>query len=299
MSTIQRSALTGDIVAAAGSGVTALSAAWQATINGKAPATHTHVIVDVTDLQAALDIKADKTGAAFTGTISAPNVTANGGTLMVDRTGDGTGAVALIRADAGFVRDIAFQTVGADRWRLRTDNAAESGANAGSPFQLIAYDDAGASLGNVFAITRASRILAFVVNPTAPTPAAADNSTKLATTAYVDAADATKETLGARRGINTQTGTTYTFVLADAGKLVEGNNAAAITHTVPPNSSVAYPVNSWIDVSQYGAGQITIAAGAGVTLRSGGGLLKTRLQYSGLTLLKRGTDEWYVFGDLA
>jgi hypothetical protein len=39
-------------------------------------------------------------------------------------------------------------------------------------------------------------------------------------------------------------------------------------------------------------------AGAGVTLRSAGGLLKTRLQYSGLTLVKRGTDEWYVFGDL-
>lgn len=96
----------------------------------------------------------------------------------------------------------------------------------------------------------------------------------------------------------TQTGTTYTFVLADGGTLVEGNNASAQTYTVPPNSSVAFPVGTSIVLRQYGTGQITLAAGAGVTLRSRGAALKTAGQYAELTFTKRATDEWVVSGDV-
>ena len=98
--------------------------------------------------------------------------------------------------------------------------------------------------------------------------------------------------------INTQVGTTYTLALTDRDRIVEMNNAAANTLTVPPNSSVAFPTGTRIDVVQYGAGQTTIAAGAGVTIRSKGGNLKLTGQYSGVTLYKRGTDEWGVIGDL-
>lgn len=46
--------------------------------------------------------------------------------------------------------------------------------------------------------------------------------------------------------INAQTGTTYIFVLADSTQngtiLNTFTNASAITVTVPPNSSVAFPV---------------------------------------------------------
>ena len=45
-----------------------------------------------------------------------------------------------------------------------------------------------------------------------------------------------------------QTGTAYTLVLADAFKLVAMNNAAANTLTVPPNSSVAFPIGTRIDL---------------------------------------------------
>ena len=37
---------------------------------------------------------------------------------------------------------------------------------------------------------------------------------------------------------NNQTGTTYTFVLADTGKTVTASNASASTYTIPPQSSV-------------------------------------------------------------
>lgn len=99
--------------------------------------------------------------------------------------------------------------------------------------------------------------------------------------------------------INTQTGTTYTLVLGDAGGVVEGNNAASQTHTIPPNSSVAFALKTMIQFTQIGAGQMTIAAGSGVTLRSAGGLVKTRVQYSGVAIYKRGTNEWVLTGDLA
>jgi len=90
----------------------------------------------------------------------------------------------------------------------------------------------------------------------------------------------------------------YTLVLADANKLVEMNVATANTLTVPTNATVAFPIGTQILISQYGAGAATITAASGVTLRSESAKLKTNGQYSGATLVKIATDEWYVFGNL-
>jgi hypothetical protein len=109
-------------------------------------------------------------------------------------------------------------------------------------------------------------------------------------------ADTTKAPL--RLTQNAQTGTTYTLVLADEQKLVECANAAAIALTVPPNSSVAFPVGTQVHVAQTGAGQITVTPGAGVTINATPGL-KTRAQWSTVTLIKRATDTWLAIGDLA
>lgn len=103
-------------------------------------------------------------------------------------------------------------------------------------------------------------------------------------------------------GINAQTGTTYTTVLADNGKLVTQTNASAITTTIPPNSSVAYPVGAQINVVQLGAGQVTFAQGAGVTIVSTGGSAsapKLRAQYSTATAIQTATDTWLVIGDIS
>ena len=98
---------------------------------------------------------------------------------------------------------------------------------------------------------------------------------------------------------NAQVGTTYTLALTDDGKVVEMNNASANTLTVPPNSSVAFPVGSQILVLQTGAGQTTVAAGAGVTINSKDGNLKLSAQWCAATLIKRATDVWVVVGDLS
>ena len=97
---------------------------------------------------------------------------------------------------------------------------------------------------------------------------------------------------------NPQTGTSYTLVLTDAGKMVTMANASAITLTVPPNASVAFPVNTRIDLLQYGAGQVTIAAGSGVTIYSKASALKLSAQYAGATLWKKATNTWVLVGDI-
>ena len=88
----------------------------------------------------------------------------------------------------------------------------------------------------------------------------------------------------------------YTLVAADNGQVVEMNKATANTLTVPQN---IFTAGQQVLVTQYGAGQTTIAAGSGVTLRSDGGKLKINTQYSSATILFISATEAYVFGNLA
>jgi hypothetical protein len=100
-------------------------------------------------------------------------------------------------------------------------------------------------------------------------------------------------------GINTQTGTTYTLVLADAStKLVTLSNASSIALTVPLNSSVAFPVGCTITLAQFGVGQVTVAGAVGVTVNGTPGL-KIRTQYSTATLIQTATDVWLLAGDIS
>lgn len=98
---------------------------------------------------------------------------------------------------------------------------------------------------------------------------------------------------------NNQTGTSYTLVLSDAGKVVECNNASAIALTIPPVSSVAWPVGTVIEVWQQGAGVVTLTPGSGVTLLSDGSKTKTAGQYATVGLRMRSADTWILSGDLS
>jgi len=95
--------------------------------------------------------------------------------------------------------------------------------------------------------------------------------------------------------INARTAS-YTLVLSDDGKLVEMGVASANTLTIPPNADVAFPVGTSIDILQTGAGKTQIVAGSGVTANSANGLY-LRAQWSAVTLIKRATNTWVVFGD--
>lgn len=67
--------------------------------------------------------------------------------------------------------------------------------------------------------------------------------------------------------LNAQTGTTYTAVAADSGKLVTLSNSSAITVTLPPS---VYAQGEQINFVQLGAGQVTFSQGSGVTIVSAG-----------------------------
>jgi hypothetical protein len=97
---------------------------------------------------------------------------------------------------------------------------------------------------------------------------------------------------------NDQTGTSYTLVLADAGGWVTSNNASAVTFTVPPNSSVAYPTKTVIQLFNYGAGKLTLAPGSGVTINSASGYLSL-VQYTGGYLIKTATNTWVLAGQIS
>ena len=90
----------------------------------------------------------------------------------------------------------------------------------------------------------------------------------------------------------------YTLALADQGKIVEMNVGSPVQLTVPPSSSVAFPIGTQINIMQYGTGKVQIAQGSGVTVRGTPGLY-LRAQFSSATLIKRATDEWYLIGDLS
>ena len=102
--------------------------------------------------------------------------------------------------------------------------------------------------------------------------------------------------------LNAQT-TSYTFALTDGNNtFVTINNASANTATIPPNSSVAFPVGTILNFAQTGAGQTTITQGSGVTITSTGATPsapKTRVQYSACSAIQTSANNWLVIGDIA
>lgn len=92
---------------------------------------------------------------------------------------------------------------------------------------------------------------------------------------------------------NAQTGA-YTLVLSDAGKVVEVNSSSAVALTIPPASSVAFPVGANVSVMQTGTGTVTVTAGSGVTINADVSLVLSR--WGMVTLIKRDTDSWTVQG---
>ena len=97
--------------------------------------------------------------------------------------------------------------------------------------------------------------------------------------------------------INAQTGTTYTLLLSDAGKLITLDNASPITLYVPDDDSVDFPVGAQILLAQLD-GQVTVAEGAtGVTIITPEtyALRKAGAQAS---LVKIAADTWLLEGNL-
>ena len=99
--------------------------------------------------------------------------------------------------------------------------------------------------------------------------------------------------------LNAQTGTTYTLVAADSGKLVTTSNASPVVITIPPS---IFAAGEQINVQSIGAGLTSFVAGAGVTVTSTGATSAApvlRAQYSAATVICTASDTFTVIGDIA
>ena len=98
---------------------------------------------------------------------------------------------------------------------------------------------------------------------------------------------------------NAQTGTTYTLVVGDLGKIVTLSNASGITLTVPPS---VFSTGNIINIQQIGVGQVTLAQGAGVTITSTGATStapKLRARYSAASIICTASNTFTVIGDIS
>jgi hypothetical protein len=104
---------------------------------------------------------------------------------------------------------------------------------------------------------------------------------------------------GGIAGFNAQTGTSYELVIGDVNKLVTASNASAITVTVPPS---VFAANDVVNLQQIGAGQVTFAQGAGVTISSTGATStapKLRAQFSACSIVCTASNTFTIIGDLS
>jgi hypothetical protein len=127
-----------------------------------------------------------------------------------------------------------------------------------------------------------------VVGPTGPTGPTGSTGTT----------GATGPAGGGIAAINAQTGTTYTLVADDLNDLVTLNNAASITLTVPPS---IFSANDIVNIAQLGAGQVTLAQGAGVTIQSTGATTtapKLRTNKSSASIICTASNTFLVVGDI-
>ena len=160
-----------------------------------------------------------------------------------------------------------------------------------------AWVASGAS-GDVTGVTAGTGIL--VASPTGPVPTV---SIDTAVTADLTTAQTlTTKTLTAPKiklAFNAQTGTTYTLVAADSGKLVTSSNAAAIVITIPPS---VFAAGEQINVQSIGVGLTSFVAGAGVTITSTGASAVApilRVRYSACTIICTASNVFTVIGDLS
>jgi hypothetical protein len=99
--------------------------------------------------------------------------------------------------------------------------------------------------------------------------------------------------------ISTATGTTYIPAVTDVNKLIQLNNAASITLTVP---AAVFSAGQQVNIQQTGAGQVTVQGDGTTVITSTGATLatpKTRSQYSAATIVCTSSNNFTVIGDIA
>jgi hypothetical protein len=103
--------------------------------------------------------------------------------------------------------------------------------------------------------------------------------------------------------LNTQSGSTYTVANTDIYQvLVQATNASTKTITIAPDSTLTSAgVGSAIAFLNSGAGLLTFAAGAGVTIVSAGAVsaAPTLAQYKSCVAIRISANSWTIVGAIS
>jgi hypothetical protein len=253
-----------------------------------------------TATQTALDLKANLAGPTFTGTVTTDDLivegdfTVTGTTTTINATDLSITDPLIYLASNQYTEDV-----------LDVGFLAATGAPGGTEADHLHsgfFRDASDSkkwklvsnvphpVGNVVDITNATKETLVVGSLEATTVTASSG------VVFTDGTQ-TLEGVPSRTPIIQKTASYTLSSLTERDNLIEMGSASALTLTIPPASSVDYPIGTSIDILQTGAGQVTIAAGAGVTVNATPGL-KLRTTWSSATLFKRAANTWVVYGDL-
>jgi hypothetical protein len=91
----------------------------------------------------------------------------------------------------------------------------------------------------------------------------------------------------------------YTLRLIDAQSYLRFTAAVQQICTIPTNANVTFPIGTQINIRQAGTGVALVAGASGVVVNYSADFLpQTRTQSSSIALIKVGTDEWDLMGDL-
>ena len=247
-------------------------------------------------IQTQIDTKAPLASPALTGTPTAPTAAALTNTTQIATTAFVTSAVSSATiATLDEIGDVAVTGVSSGQF------LKWNGSNWVNDAIDLSTDTTGDYVSSLVAGTGVSLSNNSGENAT-PTIAigqavATNSNVQFADITATGTMTITGETIIGPAAIANKTAA-YTLALADQGKIIEMSVGSAVQLTVPPNSSVAFPIGTQINIVQYGVGKVEVLQGAGVTVRGTPGLF-LRAQYSSAALIKRATNEWYLVGDLS
>jgi len=96
------------------------------------------------------------------------------------------------------------------------------------------------------------------------------------------------------------TGTTYTALSGDCGKIIEFTSTGATTITLPSGTTLATGWQAtFVNYGGATSGVRTFAAQSGASIKSKYSMVKLSAQYDAATAYYRGSNVWVLFGDLS